>query len=332
MYIGIDLHKKYSFITTMDIKGHVKEQKRIEHDSKSLDEFVSSIDEDDNIAMESTINWYYFYEMFESRTTNIHLAHPAKTKVIAQAKLKNDKVDSQMLAHLLRTDLLPEAYIPSKETRDLRELLRYRASLVRFRTQMKNKIHAILSKNGIYCPYSDLFGKAGMVFLREIKLRESYRKPLDGYLSIIEQINIQIDLVSKDINQIAELNQQARILMSIPGIAAYSALLILAEIGDVSRFPRKNKLVSYAGLAPRVRSSGGKTYHGHISKQGSAWLRWILIQAVPHVVNKSSDYQRLYNKLVAKKGKGTARVAVARRLLIAIYYMLQRGERFRMSR
>jgi transposase len=312
----------------MDQKGKIFNQKRVQHNSKELSRFVSSINEDDNIAMESTINWYYFYELFETRTKNISLAHPAKTKAIAHAKLKNDKVDSKMLAHLLRADLLPEAYIPTRETRDLRELLRYRASLVKSRTQMKNKVHAVLSKNGICCPYSDLFGKAGMAFLQEIELRGSYRQSLDGYVNIIHEITSEIKAVSESINQIAEFNEKAQILISIPGIAAYSALLILAEIGDVSRFPRENNLVSYAGLAPSVRSSGGKTYHGHISKQGSRWLRWILIQAVPHVVASAPSYKCLYNKLVAKKGKGTAKVAIARKLLIAIYYMLQRGERF----
>jgi transposase len=268
MYIGIDLHKKYSVVTTMDINGNIMNQKRVEHDSKTLDDFLSSIDENDNIAMEATTNWYYFYELLESKTKNISLAHPAKTRIIAEAKVKNDKIDSKMLAHLLRTDLLPKAYIPSRETRDLRELLRYRASLVRFRTQIKNKIHAILSKNGIASPYSDLFGKAGMVFLKQIELRESYRQSVDGYLTIIQQINIQINDVSKDIDQIAKLDDQAQLLMSISGIGAYSALLILSEIGDVSRFPRENSIVSYAGLAPSVHSSGGKTYHGHITKQG----------------------------------------------------------------
>src|SRR5512137_1201712 len=99
MYIGIDLHKKYSVTTTMDIKGNIINQKRVEHDSNALDEFIASLDEDDNIAMEATTNWYYFYELLESKTQNISLAHPAKTRVIAEAKLKNDKVDSKMLAH-----------------------------------------------------------------------------------------------------------------------------------------------------------------------------------------------------------------------------------------
>jgi len=328
MYIGIDLHKKYSFVTIMDMNGNIINQKRIEHNSKDFDDFISSIDENDQIAMEATTNWYYFYELLESKTKNIVLAHPAKTRAIAEAKVKNDKVDSKMLAHLLRTDLLPKAYIPSRETRDLRELLRYRASLVRFRTQIKNKIYAILSKNGITSPYSDLFGKAGMAFLKHIKLRESYRQSVDGYLNIIQQINTQINDVSKEIDQIAKLDDKAQILMSISGIGAYSALLILSEIGDISRFPRENSIVSYAGLAPSVHSSGGRTYHGHTTKQGSRWLRWILIEAVPHVVDSSPSYRCLYNNLVAKKGKGTAKVAIARKLLVAIYYMLQRGERF----
>lgn len=329
MYIGIDLHKKYSVVTTMDIKGNIINQKRFEHNSKDLDDLLSSIDENDNIAMEATTNWYYFYELIESKTQNISLAHPAKTKVIAEAKLKNDKVDSKMLAHLLRADLLPKAYIPSRETRDLRELLRYRASLVRFRTQIKNKIHAILSKNGINFQYSDLFGKAGIALLKKVELRKPYRQSIDGYLAVIQQVNILIDEVSKEIDQIAIIDDKAQILMSISGIGAYSALLILSEIGDVSRFPRENNIVSYAGLAPSVHSSGGKTYYGHITKQGSRWLRWILIQSVPHVVASSPNYKQLYNRLVAKKGKGTAKVAIARKLLIAIYYMLKRGERFK---
>jgi transposase len=131
-------------------------------------------------------------------------------------------------------------------------------------------IISTLSKNGIASPYSDLFGKAGMAFLKQIKLRESYRQSIDGYLTIIKQINIQISDVSKDIDQIAKFDNQAQILMSISGIGAYSALLILSEIGDVSRFHHENNIVSYAGLAPSVHSSGGKTYHGHITKQEPA--------------------------------------------------------------
>ena len=151
--------------------------------------------------------------------------------------MKTDKIDSTILAHLLRADLLPEAYIPSRGTRDMRELLRYRASLVKLRTQLKNKIHSILSKNGILCSFSDLFGKGGIRFLQEIELRPCYRQAIDGYLRIIEQLSTSLREISHEINQIAEVNGQARILISMPGIGCYSALLILSEIGDISRFP-----------------------------------------------------------------------------------------------
>ena len=162
MYIGVDLHKKYSYVTRMTQAGEITFQGRVEHKPDSLRDFVESISEDDNIAVEATCNWYYFYELIEGQTPNVSLAHPLKTRAMASAMVKTDKIDSKTLAYLLRADMLPEAYIPNRETRDLRETLRYRASLVKMRTQLKNKIHAILSKDGVSSPYSDLFGKKGL--------------------------------------------------------------------------------------------------------------------------------------------------------------------------
>jgi len=245
--------------------------------------------------VEATGNWYYLYELLEGKTPNISLAHPLKTRVIAEARIKTDKISSGVLAHLLRTDLLPKAYIPNRETRDLRETLRYRASLVKVRTQLKNKVHSILSKNGVSSPFTDLFGKDGLRFLKDVQLRSCYRQALDGYLGIIEYLNALIQEVSDEIDERAELSQQAKLLMTIPGIGPYSALLILAEIGDIKRFPDARHLVSYAGLALSVHSSGGKTYHGHITKSGSRWLRWILIEASKHA-SKTRRFNQLYNR------------------------------------
>ena len=326
-YIGVDLHKKYSYVTRMTQEGEILDHGRVEHNPESLSTFVQSINRDDSIAVEATCNWYYFYELVENQTPNISLAHPLKTRIIAEARVKTDKIDSKTLAHLLRADLLPESYIPTRETRDLREKLRYRASLVKIRTQLKNKIHAILSKNGILSPFSDLFGKGGLQFLNSIKLRPSYRQALDGYLEVIEQLNTLIQHVSAEIDQVAELDEQAMLLMSIPGIGPYSAMLILAEIGDIHRFPDAKRLVSYAGLAPGVHSSGGKTRHGRITKQGSRWLRWILTEASHHV-SKTKRLAPLYNRVRKKHGKNAAKIAVARKLLCIIYHLLTEGEKF----
>ena len=329
MYIGVDLHKKYSYVTRMTHEGEILAQERIEHNSEALGAFVQSLDKDDKIAVEATGNWYYLYELLEDRVPDISLSHPLKTRAIAEARVKTDKIDSKTLAHLLRADLLPRSYIPTREIRDLRELLRYRFSLVKIRTQLKNKIHAILSKNGISSPFSDPFGKGGLGFLREIELRSYYRKAINGYLDTMEQLNHLLQEISDEINQIARYDSQAQILMSMPGIGCYSALLILSEIGDITRFPNAKHLVSYAGLAPSVRSSGGKTHYGHITKQGSRWLRWILIEATHNAIRGSLRFRLLYQRVSKKHGKSTARVAVAREMLSVIYHMLTKGEEFR---
>jgi transposase len=328
-YIGVDLHKKYSYVTRMTHEGEILAQERIEHEPKTLDAFVRSLDKDDRIAVEATGNWYYFYELLEDKAPNVSLAHPLKTRAIAEAKIKTDKIDSKTLAHLLRADLLPESYIPTREVRDLREFLRYRASLVKIKTQLKNKVHAILSKNGISLPYSDAFGKKSLQFLREVQLRPCYRQAVDGYLQMAEQLMAMLQEISHEIDQRAELDNQAQILMSMPGIGCYSALLILSEIGDVKRFPSEKHLVSYAGLAPSVRSSGGRTHYGHITKQGSRWLRWILIESSHHAIRGSLRFRQLYQRVSKKHGKNTGRVAVAREMLCVIYHLLMKGEKFR---
>lgn len=206
-YVGVDLHKKYSYVTRMSHEGEILAQERVNHNPKELKAFIESLDKDDKIAVEATGNWCYFYELLEEKAPNISLAHLLKTRVIAEARVKTDKIDSTILAHLLRADLLPEAYIPNRETRDLRELLRYRASLVKLRTKLKNKIHSILSKNGISLPFSDPLGKRSTRFLQEIELRPCYRKALDGYLTMAEQLKILLQDISDEINQRAELSK-----------------------------------------------------------------------------------------------------------------------------
>ncbi len=189
-----------------------------------------------------------------------------------------------MLAHLLRSNLLPASYIAPREIRDIREVLRYRASLVAIRVSLKNKIHALLSKNGILFPYTNVLGKKGQLFLKNLQLRDSYRQCLDGYLRLAETLKTLIEELETTIVMLAEKNDQAMLLTTIPGIGYFSALLIVSEIGDIQRFPSAKKLCSYAGLVPRVYSSGGKTRYGSITKQGSRWLRWILVETSKHYV------------------------------------------------
>ena len=328
MYVGVDYHKRYSVATIMDEAGAILSQQRVSNDPDTLRQFAAQLPAGSTIALEATGSWYYFYEVLENSGADIRLAHPLKTRAIAEARIKTDKIDATMLAHLLRADLLPSAYIPPREIRDSREILRYRASLVALRSSLKNKVHAILSKNGISIKYSDIFGKKALRYLNKLELRPCYRLGLDGYCRLAELLSILIADVTERIKEIVTDNPQAVLLTSIPGISYYSALLILSEIGDVYRFPTARKLCAYAGVVPSVHSSGGKTWHGSITKQGSRWLRWILIELSHHFARSCERLGRMYARISHKHGKNTARVAVAREMLKIIYYMLRDNRAF----
>lgn len=322
LYVGIDFHKNYSFVTEMDETGRVQRQLKVSNDHTTLTNYVNKLPSSSKIAIEATCNWYYFYELAEDHDFDIVLAHPLKTKAIASARLINDKVSSETLAHLLRADLLPTAYIPDQTTRDSREVLRMHAFLIAQRTRLKNRVHAILMKNGLSCPYADVFGRMSLRWLNDLMLRSCYQEAIASYTRLAGALNDEIKLLKHTIEALAYDHPYARILDTHPGISYYSGLLIAVEIGDIKRFPNAGKLCSYAGLVPTMHASGGKVRMGSITKQGSKWLRWILVECSSHAVKKSRHYHALYTRVAQKHGRGTARVAVARSMLRAIYAML----------
>jgi transposase len=328
LYTGLDYHRSFSYITTMNDKGEIVGQKKLPSNGEIAD-FLKDFGDRMEVAIEATPSWYWLYDSLENEGFNVKLSHPLKTKAIAYAKVKTDKVDSITLAHLLRSNLLPLSYVPEKPVRLNRELLRYRASLVRVQTRIKNNIHAILAKNNVSHSYSDLFGKEGITFLYSLSLPENYQIALEGYLSVLETVKREIQLASKRVQALAEEDQDAVLLMTIPGVGYYSALMIESEIGDIRRFPSAKQLCSYAGLVPSTYASGNTCYHGHITKQGSRWLRWILIEAAIHAVKRPGPLRRFYYKIERKKGGKVAKVATARKLLEWIYHMMKDDNTFK---
>lgn len=321
-YVGFDIHKRYTFYTQIDAAGRIQRQGKLSNTQEAMAQFFGDIDEPAEVVVEASINWYHLYDLLESLAVPVTLAHPLRTRAIADAKVKTDKVDSHTLAQLLRADLIPSAYIPPREIRDLRELLRYRAALVRLQTMVKNRVHAILLKHGYQAPVHDIFGIRGREWLGTLPLRPVYQQALQGYLQILDVLRGQIDAASEEVDREAKATPQAQLLCTLPGVGHYTALLLLAEIGDVNRFPSPKHLVSYAGLAPTVHASGGHVRTGHISKQGSSWLRWILMEAALHAIRKPGQFQDLYQRLAKRKGPKIARVAVARVLLAKVYWMM----------
>lgn len=328
MYVGLDVHKMFVYATVLDEQGNKVKEERFLNTLEELDEFIQQLPEDTKAVLEASSTWDPIYDYLEGAGVDVKLAHPLKTRAIAEARIKTDSIDPATLAHLLRTDLIPESYVPPKEIRDLRTIVRHRASLVRLRTEVKNKIHALLAKEGIRHNFTDLFGKKGMKFLMEIDLREANKLALDNYLSVLEVLNSRVKETSARLESLANGIKEVELLRTIPGIGTYSALLIVSEIGNINRFKNPQKLTSYAGLVPSVHQSGSTKRFGRITKQGSGWLRWILVQATHKTVIAPSKLQDFYRKLALKKGKKIAVTATARKMLVTIYWMLIRNQSF----
>jgi transposase len=263
MLAALDVHKAYSQIAVEDEDGVLIREERLENDPDLIEKFSDGLPPDTRMVLESSSSWYWIYSILSKRH-NVILSNPIKTKAIASAKVKTDRVDALTLVNLLRGGYIPECYVPPKRVMELRELVRYRANLVRMRSNVKNRIHAYLLMNNVRIDAKP-FTKE---FVNEVKRIEDPR--VQGHLRLIDSLNDEMHEASKIICERASNDEDAKLLMTIPGISFFSALLIVSEVGDVNRFPDAYHLVSYAGLAPSTHSSGGTTYHDKITKQGSS--------------------------------------------------------------
>jgi transposase len=321
-YTGIDLHKKTSFLTTVDESGKTVSKKNIMNDEKAILEYLEALDEQARIVIESTASWYWLYDLLTASGFEVVISNPVKTKAIASAKIKNDRVDSHMLAQLLRADLIPTVYVSPLQLRKLKELIRHRQRLVNDTTRMKNRIHALLRKNNKVIPFSDLFGVQGLDYLQQVQLPEYHRDQLQSYLPLYQELIKQIQPLTETIYGAAKDDPIAKLLMSVPGIGAVVAMTIVAEVGDISRFRSYRNLASYAGLVPSLDASGGKQRMGSITKQGSRYLRTALVEAA-HVIPrmKRCRLNPFFRRRIVRGGYRKAIVATAHKILKIVYYV-----------
>jgi len=328
MYVGVDVHKRFCYATMLDEKGNKMDEYRFLNNGDGFDELIERLGEDPKLVVEASSVSTPIYDYLDEGGFDVVVAHPLKVKAIADAKIKTDKIDSRILADLLRADLIPESYMPDKDIRDLRGLVSHRVSLVKQRTSLKNRIHAVLAREGIQNHYSDLFGKGGRKLLKSIEIRDSNRMIIDQDLELIDEVNRKIESTEVELVKRAKNYGWLDILQSAPGIGLTSAIVLASEIGDLDRFNSPEKLCSYAGLVPRVYQSGNTLRHGHITKQGRSLMRWILVQAAHIAVRTPGRMRDIYLKLEKKKGKKIATVAVARKLLVSIFWMLKRNTHY----
>jgi len=332
LYAGIDLHKKYAYITLMDQLGYIQHQGRFENSEKKLVPFLQEKNTTVPLEaiIESTYGWYWLGEEMESAKIAYVLAHPKKVHDLVKGR-KTDKKDSQALADLYRTNLLPEAYVPTPTERGFREILRFRCLLVRHKTALQRRLRDILAKQNKECKYKDILCKSAKVWLREQKFPFPYGEEIETILNQCEYLEKDIDAYTIKIEEQSIDNPTAKLLESIPGIGYLLALLLAVEIGNISRFPNDRALASYAGLVPSVASSGDKTHLGETSNKANPYIRWALAEAVSHVVKKDPVYKSFYDKLEGKKGKSKARMAIMHKLIRAIFVILTKKEKFKIQ-
>ncbi len=326
-YLGIDLHLKRTYVVLMDAEGEVVDERRLLN-SEMAGYLEQHVPQETYAVLEATRNWPFMYDLLAEHVSRVELAHPKEVKAIANAAVKTDRIDAGVLAHLARMKYLPTAYAAPKEFRDLRLYTRHRSWLIKHRTQAKNRIQAVLAGYNLVSPVSDLFGGKGREYLEEVmgEMRPAAQRVITDNLSLIDHLDELILELEQEIPLTEEQVHTIQLLMSMPGVGKVTALTILAEIGHISRFRSPKSLCNWAGLTPRVRKSDAIVRHGKISKQGSAYLRSAMGHAAMVASRFSPRWYQVHEQLAERCGRQGAKVAVARRLLTVLYYMLKRDQ------
>ena len=323
-YVGIDLHRRRSVIVRKNSDGEVLSKVHIDNDPAALAEAVGTAGPEPEVVVEATFGWYWAADVLAEMGAHVHLAHPLGNNW-GNRRVKNDERDANDLVDLLRLGRLAEAWIAPPEVRELRELVRYRAKLVRLRSGLKAQVHAVMGKNGVLPSRLDMFGPGGTAQLDALDLPLGYSCRLESLRDLI--VDYDREVIALDRRIAAQLVNHAgyRAIQALDGVGPVLGAVFVAEIGDVTRFPTPDRLCSWAGLTPKHRESDLKVHRGSISKQGSRLLRWAAVEAASKN-HAGGDFKDAYRRIAARRGRNIAKVAAARRLLTLVYYGLRDGE------
>jgi len=324
-HIGVDLHQRFCYLTAVDASGKTLKQSQVVNEGAALRAWLQQVPGPRHVVVEASGFWPAFARAVAPEADKLVMVHPQRVKAIASARLKNDKVDSATLAHLSRADLLPEAWMANQRTQQVRLLTRLRITLGQQRAKAKNQLQAVLHQEGFLKPVTDVFGKKGRAWLAGLALSPAARVVVEVWLQVIDQMDGAILEQETALKKMAEADARARWLQTVPGIGAYSAMVILGEVGEIERFGTKRALASYAGLTPSVRESAGKRKRGGIGHHGSGTLRWIMLQVAQVACRHSPAAKAWYVRLKQRKPAQVALIALARKLLTAVWALLRHG-------
>jgi transposase len=323
-FVGIDLHRRRTVIVRQSGTGEHLGLSRIVNEPMVLVSEISKAGTAPQVVLEATYGWYWAADLTDAGA-QVHLARPLGIKGFAHRRVKNDVRDAADLADLLRMGRLPEAWLAPPPVRELRELVRHRAKLVTIRSGLKAGVHAVLAKQGLHIPVSDLFGSRGRAELATVPLDAAYRARVNAVCRLIDALDVEVDLAAGWIAARLATDLGYRAIQAIPGVGPTWAAVFVAEIGDVTRFASPRHLCSRAGLTPRHRESDTTVHRGSITKQGSTLIRWAAIEAAQKIPPTAGWLVATREQIAARRGRNIATVALARKLLTLVYYGLRDG-------
>ena len=313
-FVGIDLHRRRSVISRTDQHGEVLEAVRISNDPHTLAEVMGRAGEQPEVVLEATYGWSWAADVLTTIGANVHLAHPLGVKAFAYRRVKNDFRDAADLADLLRMGRLPEAWIAPPQVRDLRQLVRHRAKLVAVRSAWKCQVHAVLAACGVPVRMSDLFGQAGTQLLDHLQLPTAFAARVNSLRRLLDPLDAEIALLAGMVAARLARHRGYRAIQHIDGLGPVLAAVLVAEIGDVTRFPGPGQLASWVGLTPRHHESDTHVHRGRITKQGSRLARWAAIEAVQRI-GPQTRLGKVRDRVAERRGRNIGVVAAARELV-----------------
>jgi transposase len=330
---GLDVHKSVVQAAVLNDGGELIHSARFPTTREALEQFARQhLGPDCRVALEATINTWAIAEILQPLVGEVVISNPLRTRAIAEAKIKTDKVDAMVLAQLLRTDYLPRVWQADLETRRLRQQTTERAALVSDRTRLKNRVHSVLHQRLIAAPSGDLFSAKGRAWLKHLDLDATGRRAMDCYLRQLEMLDDEQRQLHKELAKQGYRDPRVKLLMTLPGVDIAVAQAVLATLGEVQRFPDADRAAAYLGLVPSTRQSANHCYHGPITKQGRSHARWLLVQAAQHMGTQPGPLGVFFRRLMKRKNRNVAVVATARKLIRIAWYMLRNNEPYRYAK
>jgi transposase len=323
LIIGCDFHSSFQQLAIFDNQTGEVVEKKLSHPGEAK-EFYRGLSQPVQVGLESGSPCQWFRRLLSECGHELWIGDAARIRAAEPRRQKTDRRDAELILKLMVEERFPRIWVPSEAERDVRQLLLDRHQRMRMRTRVKNQLQSLALNQGLQ-KGRKLWSEAGREQLRELPMMEHAARRRDQLLQTVAALDGQIAELNVLVRGQAEGREDARRLMTHPGVGAQTALGMVLTIGEVGRFAGAKQVASYLGLTPREHSSGGKQRLGHISKQGSALMRFLLVEAGQSAVKGDQQLRRAYGRMAAKKSRAVAKVMVARRLAVRLYWMLRRN-------